>query len=692
MTVRRQVVGLLLLWSAGVFSLQSIAQEPPAPLNVYWGEIPRGERTFFIAPSGDNTNPGTEDRPWATLDFATNQAQPGDVFVLRGGVYFHSATIKISRSGTADKPITIVAFPGETPVLDFSAQAEESSNNGLRLNGWHWRVIGITVRYAGHNGIRMDGSCNVLEQVTAYGNRDTGIHMAGNASNNLIKNCDSFRNFNTIGRVGNNADGFGAKFDILPGNRFYGCRACENSDDGFDFWRAANTITVENCWSFHNGDPAVFGNPANFEGAGNGYKLGGDYVPGDHIVVRCLAFDNLGPSGQAKGFDHNNNTGALTLLHNTAFHNGRNFYFPRDPIRGQSLFVNNLSVASGVLATVPPSAVVAGNSWQGGETINQDAFVSVDTELAKMPRERDGSLPAVGLLKPKPGSVIIDRGVPVGLPYCGSAPDFGAYEFEVGDWQPGFVERGSGDRIKELVVYDVENAHSWGVRGDFTAGATAYGDESYMVSSVPEGLCVWEWVQTSNLSRTKNYLLTQAEFVAAEPLEVYVAHSVRIASKPEWLSEYEQTGLQLTVAGEGGFEEQLGLFRKIAAPGEKVQLGRNSKDGTTSALMYIVLVGSLSQGIAAGDFAKPTAFDLLEVYPNPSRGRTTILYTVNTWGLAELKVFDVTGRQVAQLARGPVAPGRCSVIWDSGPLPGGVYFCRLTTGRTSVVRRVLLLR
>ncbi|MGQ9730767.1 MAG: right-handed parallel beta-helix repeat-containing protein [Candidatus Zipacnadales bacterium] len=692
MVVRWQLVRFLALWSVGVLSLHSVAQEPPPPLNVYWGEIPPGDRIFFIAPSGDNANAGTEDRPWATLDFGTSQAQPGDVFVLRGGVYFHSATIKISRSGTADKPITVIAHPGETPVLDFSAQTEESSNNGIRLNGWYWRVVGITVRYAGHNGIRMDGSYNVLEQVTAYGNRDTGIHMAGNASNNLIKNCDSFHNFNSIGRVGNNADGFGAKFDILPGNRFYGCRAWENSDDGFDFWRAANTITLENCWSFHNGDPAVFGNPANFEGAGNGYKLGGDYVPGDHIVVRCLAFDNLGPGGQAKGFDHNNNTGALTLIHNTAFHNGRNFFFPRDPVRGQSLFVNNLSVASGVLATVPPGAVVAGNSWQGGETIGQDVFLSVDTQLAKLPRERDGSLPAVGLLRPKPGSAIVDRGVPVGLPYCGSAPDLGAYEHEVGDWQPGFVERGNGEHIKELVVYDVENAHSWSLRADFAAGASAYGDENYLVVSVPQGLYVWEWIQTSNLSRAKNYLLTQAEFATTEPLEMFVGHSVRIALKPEWLSEYEQTGLTLTVAGQGGFEEQLSLFRKITAPGERVHLGRNSRDGTTSALMYIVLVGSLSQGIAGGDFAKPTKFGLLEVYPNPSRGRSTILYTVSTPGLAELKVFDVRGRQVAQLASEPVAAGTWSVIWDSGRLPAGVYFCRLTMGQTCAVREVLLLR
>ncbi len=50
--------------------------------------------------------------------------------------------------------------------------------------------------------------------------------MAGTASHNLVLNCDSFHNFNTTGRVGNSANGFGAKFDELgPGNHFYGFRA-----------------------------------------------------------------------------------------------------------------------------------------------------------------------------------------------------------------------------------------------------------------------------------------------------------------------------------------------------------------------------------------------------------------------------------------------------------------------------------
>ncbi len=680
--------GAVALWTLLLTGLVA-AQEPPIPLNVYWGEIPPGERMFYIAPEGDNSNPGTQDRPWATLDYAVSQAQPGDVFVLRGGVYRHSSTIKISRHGTVDKPITIVASPGEVPVLDFSAQAEESSNNGVRLNAWYWRVIGITVRYAGHNGIRMDGSYNVLEQVTAYGNRDTGIHMAGNASHNLLKNCDSFRNFDGK-TAGENADGFGAKYDIFPGNRYYGCRAWENADDGFDFWRAANTIVVENCWAFHNGDPSLFGNPPNFGGDGNGFKLGGDYVPGDHLVLRCLAFDNFGPSRQSKGFDHNNNTGALTLIHNTAFNNGRNFYFPRDPLRAQSMFVNNLSVASAILATLPPNALLAANSWQS-LSITQDVFLSVDTELAKGPRERDGSLPNIELLKPRPGSAVVDRGVAVGQRFCGAAPDLGAYEHEIGEWVEPYVNRGSGSIIHDLRVFDMENAGCWSVQTGPPLGAGAYGEGGYTILSIPEVLRVSEWLQTSLLSRTRNYLFTQVEFVAQSATEVFVAHSALVVDKPEWLEAYQNTEMRLSVEATGGQREEFVLFGRQVATGETVTLGRNSKDARNTALMYFVLLGSRSQGVAM-DHLPPRDFAMLRAYPNPFRERTTIVFAPARPSALQLSVFDPMGRLVRRLYHSDLVQGSQEVLWEASGLPSGSYICRLTIGETEYTQRLLLVR
>ena len=43
-------------------------------------------------------------------------------------------------------------------------------------------------------------------------------------------------------------------------------------------------------------------------------------------------------------------------------------------------------------------------------------------------RQADGSLPVLPFLRLAAGSPLIDRGVNVGLPYNGAAPDLGAFE------------------------------------------------------------------------------------------------------------------------------------------------------------------------------------------------------------------------------------------------------------------------
>jgi hypothetical protein len=676
--------------------LPSPAQDEPIPLNVFYGEIPDGDRILYVAPDGDNDSLGTEEEPWATLDYAVSQAQQGDVIVLRGGVYMHNDIIRINTpQGTVNQRIVVTAYPGEVPILDFSGQPKVRDYHGIRLNANYWHLIGITIRYASHNGIRMDGAFNILEQLTAYGNHDTGIHMAGGASYNLIKNCDSFHNFNydvnRTPRIGNNADGFGAKFVIGPGNQYYGCRAWENSDDGFDFWEAANTIIVENCWAFGNGDASVFGDPENFEGNGNGFKLGGNFVEADHTVLRSLAFDNFGANGQAKGFDYNNNPGAMTLIHNTAYNNGRNYFFPLDAPSGkQALFVNNLSVVSGVLAVTPPSAMLAGNSWQTGVTVTTDMFRGVDTEMAKSPRQQDGSLPDTDLLKPTPESFIVDGGVAFSEPFYGTAPDIGAYEYQVGDPVQPWINRGSGNLITDLLVYDMDNAESWSIADSFDKGQVVYGDADYTITAFPAMLIVEEWIPTSLETRTKNYLQSPALFTVTEDTYIFIAHPDAIITKPAWLSAYEITDMKITVSGES--DHEFTLYKKEATADEQIALGRNSNDGTSDALMYFVLAGTIDPVSVEVLPEIPADFVLMQNFPNPFNPSTTIQYGVPKRTQVTLTIYDVMGREIAELVNGDHEAGLYRIVWNAQGVASGIYYCRIATGEFSAVRKLILMK
>lgn len=78
-------------------------------------ELTRGP-AYFVASRGNDTNNGTIERPWKTIQHGVGRLKPGDTLYLRDGVYHE--TVYLTHSGTADAPIVIAAFPGELPVLD----------------------------------------------------------------------------------------------------------------------------------------------------------------------------------------------------------------------------------------------------------------------------------------------------------------------------------------------------------------------------------------------------------------------------------------------------------------------------------------------------------------------------------------------------------------------------------------------
>ncbi len=78
--------------------------------------------TYYVATTGNNTNPGTEDRPWRTIGKAVDTMVAGDTTYVRGGTYSTETSIRFKRSGTAVAPIKLLNYPGEAPVIDWVNQ------------------------------------------------------------------------------------------------------------------------------------------------------------------------------------------------------------------------------------------------------------------------------------------------------------------------------------------------------------------------------------------------------------------------------------------------------------------------------------------------------------------------------------------------------------------------------------------
>jgi hypothetical protein len=391
---------------------------------------------FYVAPDGDDGHAGTIDAPFATVEKGEDAASPGDTVYIRDGEYKFSGTdrtvgVAFTKSGTQGKPIHYFAYPGETPIFDLFEVMPQARVTGLDVHTNYIHVRGLEVRgvrqlIVGDSwSVRIRGDHNIIERLNVHDGEAPGIFITSGASN-LILNCDSHHNYDPL-EDGGNADGFGCH-SSGGDNVLRGCRAYENSDDGFDFINASGTCTVEDSWSFRNGfipdTDTKIGNGAGFKSGGYGIPPNPPKAVPRHVVRRNLAFANL------IGFYANYHTGGLDFFNNTAFDNPANYDMrPAPNVPTMHKLRNNIAAGTGQkIVNFTGGGNDDFNSWTLPVDVSIDDFTSMDKPIGTMPRDADGNLPTT-LMRLVQGSDLIDRGEDVGLPFVGNAPDLGAYEF-----------------------------------------------------------------------------------------------------------------------------------------------------------------------------------------------------------------------------------------------------------------------
>jgi hypothetical protein len=91
---------------------------------------------FFVAPNGNDSNPGTQAAPLRTIQRAANLAQPGDVITVHEGVY--RERIDPPRGGESDtKRIVYQAAPGEKVEI----KGSEVVTNWVKVQEDVWKVM-----------------------------------------------------------------------------------------------------------------------------------------------------------------------------------------------------------------------------------------------------------------------------------------------------------------------------------------------------------------------------------------------------------------------------------------------------------------------------------------------------------------------------------------------------------------------
>ncbi len=497
-------------------------------------------RTYYVSPTGQDTNPGTFSQPLFTLDKAWTLISAGDTLYLRGGIYYYTSTQFLTgKNGTNSLPIKVWASPGEFPIITRTDSFSYKWSSGVCFTGdyFHWKGLEFTgftqVTSNVTSGFRItDANHNVFEQIKSHHNGH-GCVITGKSGNNLVLNSDFHHNQDPLTSPKyDNADGL--EICYIPAgltNTVKGCRFWSNSDDGIDLWKNDGIAIIDSCWSWNNGFI-----PDTYETAGNGsgFKLGITSINHGTKVLRllrnCVAYNN-----RVRGFDQNNALCSMELYNNTAFGNGTNGFV----LNYEEIFCkvkNCISYKNALMPGISKSSIVERNIFSDNNlkaeesSLSDDDFISLDGSQLIRDRKADGSLPEIEFLNLKTGSRLIDTGVDVGMPYYGKAPDIGAFEVPVGETQVNklpiisisFPTKGTSFTPPATVAVSVEANDPDGsigkvelYNGSTKLAETTTAPYNFTLKDLPAGTYNLKAVATDNLKASTVSSILQFSVVAA---------------------------------------------------------------------------------------------------------------------------------------------------------------------------------
>jgi hypothetical protein len=101
---------------------------------------------YYVAENGKDSNPGTINSPWKSIQYAANRVQAGDTVNIRGGTYVESIALKSSGSAKQGY-ITFQSYPGEQAIIS-GTKLPVSEEQGLIsiVDLSYIKIVGLEIR------------------------------------------------------------------------------------------------------------------------------------------------------------------------------------------------------------------------------------------------------------------------------------------------------------------------------------------------------------------------------------------------------------------------------------------------------------------------------------------------------------------------------------------------------------------
>jgi hypothetical protein len=88
----------------------------------------------------------------------------------------------------------------------------------------------------------------------------------------------------------------------------------------------------------------------------------------------------------------------------------------------------------------------------------------------------------------------------------------------------------------------------------------------------------------------------------------------------------------------------------------------------------------------------PKEYNMYQNYPNPFNPTTKIKFDVPKLSFVTLKIYDITGHEVATLANQQMEAGVFQFGWDASNFASGIYFARLDAGSYKHIIKMLMIK
>jgi hypothetical protein len=132
------------------------------------------------------------------------------------------------------------------------------------------------------------------------------------------------------------------------------------------------------------------------------------------------------------------------------------------------------------------------------------------------------------------------------------------------------------------------------------------------------------------------------------------------------------------------------MYTDLTAQGNRFYYITTSMDYSGNESQPLII--STTTSVDLVNSQTPQTYSLAQNYPNPFNPSTEIQFSIMRLGYVTLKVFDLSGKEVASLVSQELPSGTYTVPFSAKHLSSGMYFYRLEAGIYSATKKMLVVK